>query len=293
MHRYLDETPALLEMLSDIEIVYTDLDGTLLGSGGTLLVDGKGTPSVATAEAILALRALGIPCVPVSGRSSHQMVEIVRMVGWEDFIAEAGCVRSYWTGITREYEFDLPEWDKSLLVGDTTPLDLIHRSGALDALMAEFPGAIEHHAPWHLRRDASDVLRGYIDMDRAREILSGLSLPIELIENGAINPKLHGLSNLSGPIHAYHLAPAGCSKARGISLDLAKRGIDPSRALMIGDGSADLKCASSVGVLLLVENALRSPSVENTLDGVANAALVRGHKGDGWVDFANQLIASR
>ena len=43
--RYLHESSDLLQALSKVEILYTDLDGTLLGPGGTLLVDGDGAPS--------------------------------------------------------------------------------------------------------------------------------------------------------------------------------------------------------------------------------------------------------
>ena len=50
----LADIPAALDALSRVEVLYTDLDGTLLGPGGSLLVDGDGAPSAATAEAIVA-----------------------------------------------------------------------------------------------------------------------------------------------------------------------------------------------------------------------------------------------
>ena len=44
----LAQNPAALAALRDVEILYTDLDGTLLGLGGSVLVDAKGKPSTMT-----------------------------------------------------------------------------------------------------------------------------------------------------------------------------------------------------------------------------------------------------
>ncbi|TLM97639.1 MAG: hypothetical protein FDZ75_04115, partial [Actinobacteria bacterium] len=97
----LDESPELLDALASVELLYTDLDGTLLAGGGTLLADGAGAPSSACAEAIVALNRAGLEVVVVSGRSRLQLTEVVRMCGWSDFIAEAGAVRTYWRNGTR------------------------------------------------------------------------------------------------------------------------------------------------------------------------------------------------
>lgn len=293
MARYLEHDTALIEKLADVRVLYTDLDGTLLGGGGRLLVDEDNQPSTLVAEAIVGLNQIPLTVVPVSGRSRLQLTEIVRLCGWQDYIAEAGCVRTYWNGTTREIVYDLPGWDPATINDDRTPLELIHQSGALQRLQEHFPGAIEHHAPWHLNRDSTDVLRGYIDYAKGQELLADLELPVDLIENGAINPKEHTLTLGDEQIHAYHLAPKGCSKSRAIALDLEHRGLTADQAIMIGDSASDLECAESVGLLVLVENALKSPSVVARVDQVPNAVLVQGKRGTGWAQLAKLLIQAQ
>jgi len=296
MPRMLDESPELLEKLAQVEIVYTDLDGTLLGRGGTLLVDGSGSPSTVAAEAIVRLNLTGIPVVPVTGRSRLQCTEIVRMCGWKDFICEAGSIRSYFDGRRRTNHFDTPAWSATELdeiANGQTPLQLIRNSGALDALQTAFPGQIEHHEPWHHAREGTDVLRGYIDTDEAQRILNRLSLPVDIIDNGVIHPKVTTLRLSSEPIRAYHLVPRGVSKVRAIQLDLESRGIDAAHAVMIGDGPSDLNTASLVGLTLLVENALKSPGLDRALSAAPNAAIVRGRQTEGWAKFAETLLDAK
>ena len=296
MPRMLDESPDLLERLSHVEIVYTDLDGTLLGRGGTLLVDGAGSPSTVAAEAIVRLNLAGMPIVPVTGRSRLQCTEIVRMCGWKDFICEAGSIRSYYDGRRRTNHFDTPGWsirEHDAIASGQTPLQLISESGALDALQAAFPGQIEHHEPWHHAREGTDVLRGYIDTDEAQRVLNRLSLPVDIIDNGVIHPKVTTLRLSNEPIRAFHLVPRGVSKVRAIQLDLASRGIDAAHAVMIGDGPSDLKTASLVGLTLLVENALKSPGLEEALTAAPNAAIVRGRQTEGWAEFAAALLDAK
>lgn len=294
MQRFIDDCAPLVERVRAAEIIYTDLDGTLLGAGGTLLVDGQRHPSTRTAKALVAIIKAGIPVVPVTGRSNFQLVEIVRMCGLYDFIGESGALITWWTGTVREARYIAPLWDKSWLDG-RTPFEVIRQTGATAALLEKFKGQLEYHSPWHEPREASELLRGRIDLQRAQEFLDTFEVPLEIVENGAINPKVHTLDEpLPGgetQMHAYHVVPAGVSKAVAIKLDLQRRGIDPQRALMIGDGMADLQCAPSVGVALMVENALSSPNVVSGFDRYPNAALTHGARGDGWAHMA-QLILS-
>ncbi|MDP2232582.1 MAG: hypothetical protein Q8K89_03025, partial [Actinomycetota bacterium] len=50
---HLSAHPLAPSALAAAEILYTDLDGTLLGLGGSLLVDADTQPSLATAAAIV------------------------------------------------------------------------------------------------------------------------------------------------------------------------------------------------------------------------------------------------
>ncbi len=289
---FLDESPALLAALARVEILYTDLDGTLLGPGGTLLVDGDGAPSTTAANAVVEVNRADLPVVIVSGRSRLQLVEIARMCGWGDFIAEAGALRSRWTGSARETVFDTPHWPAELGSDGLGVYERIAASGAYEALVAAFPGRIEHHDPWHLHRDATHVLRGCVDVAAAQALLDTFELPLDLLDNGLVRRREHGLT-CEGPIHAYHIVPKGVSKRRAIALDLAERGLLPHQAAIIGDAPTDLDAASEVGLAILVENALDVPGLQEALSRTPNAAVVRGKRGDGWAVFARAWLAAR
>lgn len=290
--RYLHESPDLLQALSKVEILYTDLDGTLLGPGGTLLVDGDGAPSATAANAVVEVNRAGLPVIIVSGRSRLQLMEIARVCGWNDFIAEAGAILSYWTGTTREIVFDTPGWPDGLPANGRTAYEEIVASGAYEALVEAFPRRIEYHDPWHLSRDATHVLRGCLDDAAAQAVLDTLELPMDLIDNGLVRRKDHGLT-CEGPLHAYHIVPKGVSKRRAIELDLIARGLDSTQAAIIGDSPADLDGAPSVGVAVLVQNALDIPGLAEKLQHAPNAAVVKGKRGDGWAAFARYWMDAR
>lgn len=293
MTRYLKDAPELLEKLRDVDIVYTDLDGTLLGKGGTLLVDGEGAPSVNTAQAIVEANRAGLPIVPVTGRSATQLTEITRICGWTDYIAEAGGIRSYWDGTDRTFIFDVPEWNTELKRRLTyqTPIEIIREHHVVERLQEAFPGCIENHTPWDVNREVSEVLRGFLDRQAALEILDEIDLPLSLIDNGVIHPRKHTLKESDEPIRAYHLAPAGVSKRRAIALDLEYRGIDPARAIMIGDAPSDMNCAEVISLSVLVENVMRSPGIGKRIDNIPNVAVVEGVAGDGWSRVIREILA--
>lgn len=292
MTRYLHDAPELLEKLQHVDIVYTDLDGTLLGKGGTLLIDGEGNPDVNTAATIVAANKAGLPIVPVTGRSCAQLTEITRLCGWTDYIAEVGAIRSYFDGHDRAFIYDVPEWnsDTKRQLANKTPLEIIRERGAVEKLAEAFPGCIEYHTPWDVHRDATEVLRGFLDRQAALEILEDIDLPLSLIDNGVIHPRKHTLKESDEPIRAYHLTPAGVSKRRAIALDLEHRGIDPARAIMIGDAPSDMLCAEVVSVSLLVHNVLRSPGIDKRIDNIPNTAVVEGYAGDGWSEIINEVL---
>lgn len=292
---YLDEHPEALEALSRVSVLYTDLDGTLLGKGGTLLVDGvSGEPSLTAAEAVVAVNRAGLRVVIVSGRSRLQLMEVARVCGWNDFIAEAGAVRSYWDGRNRTLIYDTGEWPSGLPAEGRTVYQEIVASGAYEVLREAFPGRLEYHDPWHLNRDASHVLRGCVDMTEAQAVLDErIEPPMGFLDNGIVRRSTPTLACDGAPVHAYHIVPKGVSKRRAIELDLAERGLEPADAAMIGDAHTDLECAPAVGLAVLVGNAVESAAVATALPEHSNAYVVRGYRGDGWAEFARAWLAAR
>jgi len=290
----LAESPVALEALARVEVLYTDLDGTLLARGGSVVADAAGAPSTATVEAIVALNRAGLKVVPISGRTRLQLTELVRLLGWTDLIGEVGSVLVRGVGTTnRRIVYNTGEWPAQ--IGDgATPYELIRDSGALQALQAGFPGRIEYHTPWHHEREVSHLLRGCLDVAEAQDVLDTLDLPLSLLDNGRVHPRTHGLACLE-LVHAYHLVPRGVSKNQAIALDLAERGLAAEQAAAIGDSATDVAMADGVGLMALVDNAFESEGVLGALAGRRRGSVVRlsGQRGDGWSQFARAWLAAR
>jgi hydroxymethylpyrimidine pyrophosphatase-like HAD family hydrolase len=290
----LAESPAALDALSRIEVLYTDLDGTLLARGGSVVADADGAPSTATIEAIVALNRAGLKVVPISGRTRLQLTEVARLLGWTDFIGEVGSVLVRGAGPGRQVIYNTAEWPAHLQGGDATPYELIRDSGALEALRSAFPGRVEYHTPWHRDREASHLLRGCLDVAEAQDVLDALDLPVSLLDNGRVHPPTHGLACLE-LVHAYHLVPRGVSKTQAIGLDLAERGLSAGQAAAIGDSVTDLAMADGVSLMALVDNAFESDSVVAALAERHDGHVVRlqGKRGDGWSQFARVWLSAR
>jgi phosphoglycolate phosphatase len=286
----LADTPDALAALSQVEILYTDLDGTLLGLGGSLLVDEEGQPSAATAEAIIRLNAAALQVVITTGRNRIQCGEIARLLGWHGYIAELGCVIVPERGADPIYNIGI--WDDDALAAGETPFERIERSGAVDALMRAFPGKIEPHAPYHLNREATVLLRGSVDVHEAREVLLGLDIAIEIVDNGIIHPLASGLTGVS-EVHSYHLMPPGVTKASAVALDMARRGFAREQAAAIGDALTDMEMANEVSLMALVANARSDPRIAPAASRCPNAYAMASGRGTGWAEFSAIWLAAR
>ncbi len=276
------------EALARVEILYTDLDGTLVAPGGCVLADAHGSPSVETASAIVALNAAGLTVVPISGRERGQLHELARLLGWSGYIAEAGAILVQGMGPDARTLFNNGEWPEELVFpGGFTPYELIDHAGAFDALASAFPGRIEYYDPDRAPRAATHLLRGCVDAPSAQSVLDELDLPVGFLDNGAIRSR-GALECGDETPHAYHLVPKGVSKAQAILLDLELRGLEPSQAAAIGDSATDVEMAEAVGVMALVANALDSDGVIAALESKPRDNVWRTERlrGEGWAEFA-------
>ncbi|MBN2848794.1 MAG: HAD hydrolase family protein [Coriobacteriia bacterium] len=292
IHTIADD-PAALDALSRVRVLYTDLDGTLVAPGGSVLADAAAAPSLVVAERIVALAEAGLVVVPISGRGRLQLRELTQLLGWDGYIAEAGGIIVHGTGLDAEARFDHGHWPDDLLAPGETPFAAINRVRAAEALMDAFPGRIEHYAPWQLDREVSLLLRGCIDAAEGQAVLDEISLPLDLVDNGLL--RSYGtLTCRDMPPHAYHVVARGVSKARAISLDLAWRGLSTENAAAIGDSATDLEMAGSVAVLALVANAFGSAGVTNGLAATPrdNVWRTTAERGEGWAEFADAWIAA-
>lgn len=286
---FLDELPAAHSVLGAARALFTDLDGTLLGRGASILADGEGHPSLDAVTAITALNGVGLQVVICSGRNARQLRESTRLLGWSDFLAELGCVRSYDRGARVVY--DTGVWAKDAMRTGETPYEAIVRSGAVDRLREAFPRMIEYHDPWHLDREVTHVLRGNVPIAAAQAVLDQLPLPVTIVDNGIIHPARHHLA--CDEIHAIHLVPTGTSKQRGIAEYLGDRGLTRAAALAIGDSAADVRMSEATALMVCVRNGLDDPVLLACAREYPNVCATRLGFGSGWAELAHAWLGAR
>jgi len=245
-----------------VRCLYVDLDGTLLGPGGSLLRGADGSFSLDAVRALQACARAGVEVVLYSGRRQASVFEDARLIGQSSFIFELGC------GLVLDGEL---EW----LTDGVEPSDeagtiyaQITASGAPDVLLEAYPGRLEYHTPWSAGRDVSHLFRGSVDLDEANALLASNGFAwLRLVDNGVL--AAHGVAVDGGVfglahdrVHAYHLIPAGASKTRAVARHMQNRGYVGEDCIAVGDSREDLGAADVVGTFWLVANALeRDPTL--------------------------------
>jgi hydroxymethylpyrimidine pyrophosphatase-like HAD family hydrolase len=258
-----------------LKCVYTDLDGTLLGANGSLFHDADGRFTMLPARALEACSRGGVEVVVKSGRREITVAANARMLGQTSYIFEVGC------GIVIDGE-------RTLLTGDWQPTEdrtiyqQIEDAGAPALLLETFAGRLEYHTPWHLNREISHLFRGTISEEDANEVLAANGHDtLRLVDNGAVAGRPH----LEGTPHAFHLIPAGASKANAVAAHMRARGYTPEDCIAVGDSREDAGTAEVVGRFFLVANAE---------DGVSGPNVVRteGRNGDGFYEAVVQSLVT-
>ncbi|MHB8049730.1 MAG: HAD family hydrolase [Coriobacteriia bacterium] len=289
----ISDDPRASEALARVRVLYTDLDGTLVAKGGSVLADADAAPSLVAVEQIVALNRAGLRVVPISGRGRIQLRELTQLLGWDGYIAEAGGIIVHGTGLTYEDRVDLGTWTEDAIPHAVSPFEAINAVRAAETLMEAFPGRIEHYAPWQLDREVSLLLRGCLDTAEGQAVLDTLPLPLDLVDNGMLR-SCGTLTCRDMPPHAYHVVPKGVCKARAIELDLAWRGLTREQAAAIGDSATDLAMADAVGVMTLVANAFASNGVTSGLEREPrdNVWRTSGERTEGWAEFARAWLGA-
>ena len=251
-----------------LRALYVDLDGTLVGRGGSLFAGHDGGFTMLGARALEACVRAGVEVVIVTGRRQGGVWEVMRLIGQRSYIFELGC------GLVLDGEL---QW----LTGDRVPSpehgsihDQIAASGAPELLLDAFAGRLEYHTPWSQDREVSHLFRGNVSVQEADALLGEAGLGwLRLVDNGLL--AAHGPVGaasgwgISGErVHAYHLIPSVASKARAVAWHMRMRAYAPEECIGCGDSREDLEMAGSVGTFWLVANAVET---DPDLRGVAAA----------------------
>jgi hydroxymethylpyrimidine pyrophosphatase-like HAD family hydrolase len=264
-----------------LRCVYCDIDGTLVGRGGSLFHDSEGAVTALGARAVEACLRAGVEFVLVSGRRRVTVEQPARVVGSTSFIYESGAAV-------------VLDGEEHWLTGELVPRegrtihDQITDTGAPALLLEHFAERLEYHSPWHIGREVSHLFRGLIDAFEADTLLEEHGFGhLRMVDNGIMHPPVPG-----GDWRAYHLLPRPASKAVGVAFHQRARGYAPEECIAIGDSREDLGMAEAVGTFWLVGNALEEdPSVREAIG--PNVRIAEGRQGAGVYEAVMTELAER
>jgi hydroxymethylpyrimidine pyrophosphatase-like HAD family hydrolase len=228
-----------------LRALYADVDGTLVGPGGSLFSTTRGTSSRG-ATAISALHEAGVEIVLVSGRTREQMREAARLVGAGAFIAELGAF------VVERGDGEEVTTNFGAFTGTGTPFHTMARSGAGAFLLDRYEGRLEPHTTWaHQEREATMLFRGLVNESEANDALARARYGwLRLCDNGRIR---RSFDTLDVPeVRAYHLAPRGVTKAVAVRIHRERRGFRIEETGAVGDSASYVEMAAEVGAMALV-----------------------------------------
>ena len=266
-----------------LKCIYTDLDGTLLGAGGSLFRDSEGHFSMIQARALEASHRAGAEVVVMSGRRQAQVLEDARLMGQDSYIHEAGC--AFVIGAETTVLGELAPSD------GRTIFEQMEDRGLPEALFEHFEGRLEYHSPWHRDREYSHLFRGEVDVVEANRFLGERdATDVRLLDNGAINASMAGI----GTAHAYHLVPRGVSKAAAVAAHARARGYRQSECIAVGDSIEDLEVAAAVDRFFVVANGPeRDPGLRAAMPAWPNVTVTEGRMGDGFYEAVVSTLMER
>jgi phosphoglycolate phosphatase len=267
--------------------LYVDLDGTLLGPGGSLLHGADGGFALDGVRALQACWRAGVEVVLYSGRRQSSVFENSRMIGSSSYIFELGC------GLVIDGEL---EWLTDGVVpsdSNGTIYEQIERSGAPALLLEQFAGRLEYHTPWSIRREVSHLFRGAVDLDEVRSVLDASGFHwLRLVDNGVVRAASEQMEGLP-VVHAYHLIPAGASKARAVARHMQGRGYTAADCIAVGDSREDMDAAAVVSAFWLVANALeRDPDLASEIAARVGVRLASERYGAGVYEAVVTTLAT-
>jgi hydroxymethylpyrimidine pyrophosphatase-like HAD family hydrolase len=254
--------------------LYVDMDGTLLGPGGALVLDGEKAFTLLGVRAVEACSRVGAEVVLMSGRRRVQVAEDARLLAQTSYIFELGaCVV-----LDGEEQWLTGDWRP----GERTIHEQIADTGIPQLLLERYDGRLEYHAPWHHGREVSHLMRGLVDERELNDLFAHHGHPdLRIVDNGVVHRRSPALEALPA-VHAYHLLPAGASKANAVAAHMQARGYAPQECLAVGDSREDLDVARHVGSFWLVANAVtKDPTIRDDAARYGNVRIAEEPHGPG------------
>jgi hydroxymethylpyrimidine pyrophosphatase-like HAD family hydrolase len=142
-------------------------------------------------------------------------------------------------------------------------------------------------------REVSHLFRGCVDLEEVTAMLRDAGFGwLRLVDNGIVHEHSGRMPGL-GVVRAYHLVPAGASKARAVARHMQARGYAPEECIAAGDSREDMDAAQAVGTFWLVANALeRDPELGSEAARLARVRVAAGEYGAGVYEAVVTTLAS-
>lgn len=268
-------------------VVYTDLDGTLLGRGGSLFRTAAGGFTLAGAEALALCYQRGVELSLVSGRNAAMLHEDARLLGVGNYIGEAGCVVVREGG--RVVRVNCGEFGDQPGVG---VFGEIAATGAPELLLDYYGSRLAYHEPWSREHEYSHLFRGQVAVAEANRLLKEHGLgSLRVVDNGAIEDR--GFNMPVDELHAYHIIPAAAGKGSAIRMDLELAGLSRADAIACGDSPQDLEMAAEVRTFYLVANgAADTEGIREEIAAHDNIVVVEAHMVEGFLEAMRMELES-
>lgn len=264
------------DLLGELKVIYTDMDGTLANPSGNLFESYNGSLSMKAAESVMRVLETDKDVVIISGRTRTQLKENARMLGFKNYIAELGCEIVYELGEKVVYNLGEIEVEKG-----QKPVEMIEEMGIVELIFNKFPNEIRYYTPWSENVETHPLLVGKIDVDEANKVLeeNGFGF-LKVTDNGEVPPE----PDFERP-HCYHLLPRASGKRSAVKKDREIRGLRSENLVGIGESLEDMEISPEVGAYFVVRNGAESdPRVMKAIEERENVFLLENRMGEGWAE---------
>ena len=227
----------------------------------------------------------------VSGRTFEQVIEAARIFAADGAIAELGATVAWDAGRgVHRLRGEFPEG-----FGDQTPMAAMAELGIVEELIAEHPGRLEWHAPWHTTHDTDALLRGRVDPLAVDAWLTERGEGwLTLKDNGAI-PATSRMTLDDDPLppRVYHLMPRGITKGAAIAWDLDGAASPPRTPSRSATASATWRWRRRWAGCGSPPTAPPSTACSRRIDAVPNASITDAAMGEGWAQAVRASLRRR
>ncbi len=269
--------------LSDLRVIYSDLDGTLLNDKGCLIKDVCGNYFFGVVRLFKEIAKNGWDIVLASGRNKLQLKYNAMLLSVKNYIPELGCEMVYDFGEKVYTTFDLKKFNYEITRGGKDLIKII------EILKKEFPGKIESLLEWSMERTYNALLFGDINLEKANKLLidngfGGLSLE----DNGYSN--LVNLNLNVENLRIYNLVPKGVHKSSAIIVDKKVRNFTKNQCIALGDSISDLKMAEEVKYFFLMRDSIEKDiKIIDKIINYENVFITTGKMNRGWAEVIRYL----